>query len=136
MISSPVRIRRGFTLVEMAVAATLLGIVFAVLGRFLSRWDSARRSADDRAFALRTVESVIERAATAPVATIETMHLPEDAEVRLRAPQLKIVAASPDDAQLISVTASLSWQNAEGQRVTPVTLTSWRVASPQQGDAP
>ncbi len=126
--------RRGFNLIEMTIAATLLGVVFAVLGQFLARWEAARRSADDRTFALQTLECVLERAAAEPGADIP---LPAETEVRLRSPQLEFDRSSPDDAGLIAVRASLSWQNAEGQRVSPVTLTAWvPAARPGAGGTP
>jgi hypothetical protein len=70
------------------------------------------------------------------VTAVATIRLPEDAEIRLRAPDLKIVAGQADDAKLIAVTATLSWQNVEGQRVVPVTLTAWRRGDSPAGDAP
>lgn len=126
--------RRGFNLIEMTIAATLLGVVFAILGQFLVRWEAARRSADDRTFALQSLECALERAAAEPGADIA---LPAETEGRLRSPQLEFDRSAPDDAGLVAVRASLSWKNAEGQRVSPVTLTAWvRAARTGAGGTP
>ncbi|QDT56261.1 hypothetical protein Pan44_43130 [Caulifigura coniformis] len=121
--------RRAFTLVEMGVACALLGFVFAVLGQFVSRWDAARRSVEERACALRLVENVLERATIAPAGT--TLTLDADAAARLRSAELKISEGPADDAGLMAVTASLSWVNAEGQRVSPVAVTAWKRSAPK-----
>jgi prepilin-type N-terminal cleavage/methylation domain-containing protein len=119
--------RSGFTLVEMTVAATLLAVLFGVLGQFITRWEAARRSADERAFALRMLENFLERAAVSD-ANAETFAANSDL-ARLRSPQLKVDRGEQDDLGLIPMTASLSWQNAEGQRVAPVVLTTWTRAT-------
>jgi prepilin-type N-terminal cleavage/methylation domain-containing protein len=125
--------RRAFSLIEMTIAAALLGVVFSVLGQFLSRWEAARRSADERAYALRTIENILERVAIRaadPTDLLADLHVAD----RLNAPQLNLTRGEPDDLGLIRITASLSWQNGQKQRVSPVTLTAWQlnVASPQE----
>ncbi len=115
--------RPAFTLVELAIAITLLGAVFAVLGQFLVRWEAARRAADDRIFALQTLECALERLSARR--EVQDDLLPAGAGERLRTPQLSMEYGTPDDAGLTAVTARLTWQNAEGQQVTPVVLTAW-----------
>jgi prepilin-type N-terminal cleavage/methylation domain-containing protein len=117
--------RTGFSLVEMTIAVGLLGVLFGVLGQFVSRWDAARRAADERAFALRTLENFLERAAVGEPDS-ETLSADKDVAARLRSPQLQVARGELDDLGLIPMRASLSWQNAQGQRVTPVVLTAWR----------
>jgi prepilin-type N-terminal cleavage/methylation domain-containing protein len=117
--------RRAFTLIEMTIAATLLGILFAALGQFLSRWEAARRATNDRSFALRTLENVLERDAVR-VVDAESISADLNAEGRLKSPQFELTHGATDDRELVPVTVSLSWQNAQGQRVSPVTLTAWK----------
>ena len=127
------RPRRAFTLIEMTIAATLLGVVFAVLGQFLVRWEAARRAADDRTFALQTLECILERVAAGQADDL----LPTGTGLRLRSPEFELVQTPPDDANLTAVTGRLTWQNAEGQRVTPVVLTTWNSSSsPRSGGSP
>ena len=119
--------RSAFSLVEMTVAATLLGFLLAAVGQFLSRWEAARRAADERLRALGLVENVLEQAA----ATVHqqqiapTLTLPAGADSILNAPRLEVAVGPRDASQMTSLTASLSWENAQGQRVTPVALTTW-----------
>jgi prepilin-type N-terminal cleavage/methylation domain-containing protein len=122
------RRRSGFTLVEMTVAATLLAVLFGVLGQFVSRWEAARRAADERALALRALENFLEQAAVRDV-DADAWSSGPDLAGKLRSPQLRVDRTGPDDLGLVSTTATLSWQNAEGQRVAPVVLTSWRQAT-------
>ena len=117
--------RRGFTLVEMTIAAALLGVLFAALGVFVSRWEAARRSANERALALRAVENALEHAIIARADTTSRDIDPETLE-QLRSPKLLIQQGDPDDLGLIPVTATLTWQNAQGQTTAPVSLTAWR----------
>ena len=114
----------GFTLVELTIATTLLCAVFVVVGQFLSRWAAARRSAADRAFALLVLENTLEQV-TADGLNGGNIPLPAEVTERLRSPQLSLSAGIVDDAGLVPVTGQLSWQNAEGERTTPLTLTAW-----------
>jgi len=117
--------RRAFTLIEMTVAATLLGVLLAALGQFLSRWEAARRAASERTFALRSLENVLEQTSVGtaePADLLAELHI----ESRLNAPQLELTRGAPDDLGLVPITVSLSWQNAQGQWVSPVTLTTWQ----------
>lgn len=123
--SGPVRDRRGLTLVEITIAITLLSAVFVVVGQFLSRWHAAQRSAADREFALLSLENALEHAAANPDTELQNVTIPDGVAVRLRSPQLKLSAGAVDDAGLVAVTGELSWQNAEGQRTSPVILTTW-----------
>lgn len=119
--------RPAFSLVEMTVAATLLGVLLGAVGQFLSRWEAARRAADERLRALGIVENVLERAA----ATVHqqrirpSVALPEGVDAVLNSPRLDVSFGSREASELTSVTASLSWENAHGQRVSPVALTTW-----------
>jgi hypothetical protein len=111
----------------MTVAATLLGVLLAAIGQFLARWEAARRAADERLRALGIVENVLEQAA----ATVHRQHvaptlsLPPGTDSILNSPRLEVAVGPRDASQLTSLTASLSWENAQGQRVTPVALTTW-----------
>jgi len=108
----------------MGVACALLGFVFAVLGQFISRWDAARRSVEERAYALRVVENVLERVTVAQ--TESTPKLEADVETRLRSAELQFSQGAADELGIVAVTASLSWVNAEGHRVSPVAVTAWK----------
>jgi type II secretory pathway pseudopilin PulG len=120
--------RAGFTLIDMTIAAGLLAVLFGMLGQFVSRWEAARHAAEERAFALRTVENFLELASLSSVGA-ETLSANPEVALRLRSPQLQITRGEPDDLGLIPVTASLSWRNAQGQQVSPVVLTAWKPAT-------
>ena len=115
----------GFTLVELTIATTLMCTVFVVVGQFLSRWSAARRSAADRTFALLILENTLEQVTVHGGLNGEKIPLPAEITERLRSPQLSLSAGDVDDAGLVPVTGVLSWQNAEGERTTPLTLTAW-----------
>jgi prepilin-type N-terminal cleavage/methylation domain-containing protein len=119
--------RRGMTLVEMVIAASLLGVLFGAVGQFLGRWEAARRAAEERVLALRAVENVLERSAAAVrrQTGVTNVALPADVEARLNAPRLEVSVGSRDESDLSAVTASLSWRNPQGEQVAPVVLTAW-----------
>ena len=126
--------RAGFTLLEMTIAAGLLAVLFGVLGKFVSRWEAARRAADERAFALRTLENVLERTVAGETPP-ESLSGDTNVASRLRSPQLQFRRGEPDDLGLVPMTATLSWQNAEGQKVSPIIITVWKRGSAGRTEA-
>jgi len=119
--------RRGFTLIELTIAAALLGLLVGALSQFIGRWEAARRAADERRFALSAIENLMERAT---VLDFDPAAAEEELQGRLNSPRVEFRISEPDDLGLIAMTASLSWQNAQGERTSPVTLTAWKRSSP------
>ena len=74
--------RRGMTLLELAVAGTLLGTLLVVCLQLLQATAAQRRAADQRQLALLEVGNVLERLAARPWADLT----PESASPRARKP--------------------------------------------------
>jgi prepilin-type N-terminal cleavage/methylation domain-containing protein len=117
--------RRGFTLVEVTIACALLAAVFIGIGRFVTFWNAARRTAEERDMALRVVENSLESVAAGQPLESTRQHAQSSLDGTFRSPLLDLVAGEPDDAGLTPLRASLSWENAYGERVSPVELTAW-----------
>jgi hypothetical protein len=125
-------IRRGTTLIELAVAGTLLGTLLVVCLQLLTATAAQRRAADQRQLALFEVGNVMERLAARPWANL-TPKTAADEKLsaalgdRLPGAELKVeVAASPADSSVKRITVSLRWQDRYGRFLAPVKITTWR----------
>ena len=126
--------RRGMMLLEVMVAGTLLATLLAICVQLLSAAADQRRAADQRQCATEELANLIERIAAKPwgdltedLATEEQEKLSPSAENQLPGAELKIeIVLEPDDPDAKRITASLRWQNRNGQYIAPLTLTTWR----------
>ncbi|MEN6448913.1 MAG: type II secretion system protein [Thermoguttaceae bacterium] len=146
--------RRGMTLIELIVAATILGTLLVVCLQLLTATAAMRRSLDQRQLATIELGNVLERLATRrwteltpAAATAERVS--ESVAERLPKAELKVVLTeltepAPGDRAAHSqpapqsarsqpaplpakrITASIRWQDSAGVYLPPVTVTTWR----------
>ena len=125
-------IRRGMTLLELAVACTLLGTLLVVCLQLLSATAAQRRAADQRQLALIEVGNVLERVALRPWSDLTAKNLAGEKPSawlgnRLPGAELKIEAvASSTEPKAKRITVSLRWQDVAGRFLPPVAVTTWR----------
>ncbi len=108
--------RRGFTLVEMTIATTLLGITFGFLGLFVSRWNNAQKSAEQRIIALRVAENLLERRLADPK---REPRLPDGVSERLQDVRAEWSVGIVDDLGFQPATVVVSWTNSAGSGGRP-----------------
>lgn len=124
--------RRGFSLMEIIVAAGLLGVIMLVTVPSL-RWVSAgRRDAAQRQLAAQELANVMERllarelSALTPEA-IAAEELSAEAKARLPGGELRVTVTVADDSPPAKrVTAELRWRDSTGQTMAPIRLTAWK----------
>jgi prepilin-type N-terminal cleavage/methylation domain-containing protein len=123
--------RRGMTLLELVVAAALLGTVMVVCLQMLAATTHQRKVADQRQLALLEVENAMERLAVRPWndLTPQTPAAQLSPAVRGRLPgaDLKVeVTASAAESLAKRIAVSLRWKDDSGQFTKPVTIVTWR----------
>ena len=125
-------IRRGMTLLELAVAGALLGTLMVVCLQLLSATAEQRRAADQRQFALVEVEIAMERLAARPWAELTPQavappSLSPSVQRRLPAAEWQIEVTLPSGEPLAKrIAVSLRWQDHAGQFMQPVRIVTWR----------
>ncbi len=124
--------RRGMTLLELAVACTLLGTLLVVCLQLLSATAAQRLAADQRQLALIEVGNVLERVAAGRWADLTAKNLAAEKPSawlgnRLPGAELKIEAvASSTEPDAKRITVSLRWRDRTGRFLPPVAVTTWR----------
>jgi hypothetical protein len=135
--------RRGYLLVEVFVALTILAALFALVIQMVSTTARERRATERRAIALEHAANLLERASAIPFE-------------KLSAESLREVTISADDGQLLPesdvrwtvdedgsevpakrVGVELTWRAPHGRSDAPVRLVTWafpRSSSPSPPD--
>ncbi len=118
--------RDGFTMLELTVAAALLGTVFVVTVPLLKHVRVSRDAAEQQSVAQQEAANIMERLAVhgssgaqdemITLSPEAASHLPDGAVTITRAPIVE---------GLQQVTLRVTWSNAVGNRPAPVTLTAW-----------
>ncbi len=129
--------RRGFSLLELAVAGALLGALLVVCLQLIGAMAAQRRAADQRRLAVVEVGNILERLAARPWDELTSKNVGQEMEEkeklspqaasRLPGAELKIEVTQPakePDARRIVV--SLRWQDAAGVLLPPVRIATWR----------
>ncbi len=113
-------------MLELTVAATLLGTIFVVTLPLLKHVRTSRTAAEQQFIAQQEAANLMERLAIDPLleandatATIS----PEAASHLLNADVT--VTRQPTNNGLDQVTVAVSWTNEAGEQPTPVTLMAW-----------
>lgn len=124
-----VKSRRGFTLLEMAVGALLLGMVMALTVQILAWSASERRVSERRQRALHEASNLIERLATLPSselnpATLRAAKLSDQTRQALPNGELK-VALDEGPEGLKRLTVEIHYRDRAGEPVAPVRLTAF-----------
>ncbi len=124
--------RRGSTILEMVVAATLLGTLLMVCLQLCVATAAQRRAAAQRQCAILELANAMERIAARPwneltTAALAAERLSPSAVGQLPGVELKIdvstPAAEPEAKRLV---ASIVWRDPGGRPLKPLTLTTWR----------
>jgi type II secretory pathway pseudopilin PulG len=119
-------------MMEIIVAAGLLGVIMLVTVPSL-RWVSAgRRDAAQRQLASQELANIIERvlareSSTLTPESVATEELSAEAKARLPGGELKVTVTATDDSPPARrVSAELRWNDATGQTMAPLRLTAWK----------
>lgn len=132
------RLRRGSTILEAMIAATIVVAALAATGQLAASSARAARTAEDRLLAAEEASNILERLFVLPWDELTPdiaveQPLSTAAQERLRDPQLEATVVdasdSPDDSEAIEIkriTVSIRWRNAAGEWVQPMRLSAWR----------
>ena len=132
--------RGGATILEMTVAAALVGTLLMLCLHLVSATAAQRRAMEQRQAAIFDLANVMERLTARPwqQLTPETAAKEEVAPATadlLPKAELKVAIVAPsNDPAAKRITASLRWQNRGGQFVEPLTLTAWRYNRGERGE--
>ncbi len=126
--------RRGFTMLEMVVAAALLGTLLIVTLKMLGAVADWRRDADRRQLAVIEAANVMEWLSARPwdeltPEAVADVRLPESVTRQLPGAELKIeVVDSPagEKPPAKRIAVSIRWRDRAGRMVQPVAVTMWR----------
>ena len=124
--------RPGFTLLELTVAAGLLGVLFLVTIPLLARVRDTREETQRRFLAQQEAANVMERLSLrAALGTIEdalARDVPVSPEAAAMLPQAKVSVSrteQADEAGNLRVTVAVSWLSETGEHASPVSLDAW-----------
>lgn len=123
--------RRGFTLLEVSVAAAVLVMLMAVTVQMLGWAAGERRAAERRQWALQEATNVLERLtaqswASLTAEAVASVELSPQARAVLPDAELKIeVTSRPGPPSAKQLVVDVRWQRPAGQSVASVRLSSW-----------
>jgi prepilin-type N-terminal cleavage/methylation domain-containing protein len=121
--------RHGFTLLELMLALTLLGLFAALLSPLLMASARERRTAMQEQLALQLATNQLERLTLQPPEPSETaqaLDVPADVARWLPGVEMTATTTAADNGQRIVV--SLTWNQRTGVQHKPVTLEGWSFA--------
>lgn len=124
--------RRGFTLLEISIAAIVLAAVLVVCMRFFRATTAQRQSMQDRRFAIQEVDNVMERLCTRPweeltPESVRDLPLGDDAARALPGSRLSVDVVQPDeDPNAKRITVMLRWPAGSGRPDHTARLVAWR----------
>jgi len=124
-------LRRGMSLLEITLAAGLLGILMTVSVQMLRVMGDRQRAAERRATALHTVQALTEQLSNLPwdqltASGANELSIPETVSRYL--PGAKLSATVREESEPVvakRLTLELQWNGPRGQAATPVRLTVW-----------
>jgi len=129
----PCRRERGFTLIELMLALTLLGLFAALLTPLLMASARERRTALQEQLALQLAANQLEQITLASpgdlnqYATAQAVPVADDVSRWL--PDVKQTVATTATDQGVRITVSLTWQHRAGVMHKPVVLEGWSYAA-------
>ncbi len=118
--------RGGFTMLELTVAATLLGTVFVVTLPLLKHVRVSRDAAQQQFIAQQEAANLMEQLAVngSSDAADDAITISPEAASHLHDADVTITR-EPEHINLQRVTVAVSWTNDSGERPVPVKLTAW-----------
>lgn len=123
--------RRGYILVEVFVACTILAALFALVIQMVSTTARERRSTERRAIGLEQAANLLERAHAVPferlsAETLREFTLPDDAGELLPESEVRwTVADEVSEVPAKRVQVELKWRATHGRPDAPVRLVTW-----------
>jgi prepilin-type N-terminal cleavage/methylation domain-containing protein len=123
--------RRGFTLLEVVLAAAILAMLLTTSVQMLRALSIHQRGTERREVALEAVQAVADQVANVPwnqltAESVKKVMIPKPLEGWLPGANLSISLAeeaAPTTSRRIHV--EINWNGRDGQAVAPVRLTSW-----------
>jgi prepilin-type N-terminal cleavage/methylation domain-containing protein len=124
-------LRRGMTMIEIAAAVAMLGVLLASSAQVMRSLANQQRAAARRVMALQTVQALIEELANVPWDRLSPevankLTIPDVAKLYLPGAALLATvtdAESPVESKCLSV--ELRWRTPSGQPTAPLRLTTW-----------
>jgi type II secretory pathway pseudopilin PulG len=123
--------RPGMSLLEIMLAAGLLGILMTVSVQMMRVMGDRQRAAERRAAALQTAQALAEMLGNRPWdeltdSAAEKIEIPESMRSHLPGATLSVtVNEESDPIAAKRVMLELRWKNPRGQSPAPVRLTTW-----------
>jgi hypothetical protein len=119
------------SLLEITLAAGLLGVLMTVSVQMLRVMGDRQRAAERRAAALQTVQALAETLGNVPwdelsASAVDQITIPEVTRRHLPGAKLSVTVndeSEPVVAKLVML--ELRWNNPRGQTSAPVRLTTW-----------
>jgi prepilin-type N-terminal cleavage/methylation domain-containing protein len=120
--------RRGFTLLELMLALTLLGLFAALLSPLLMASARERRVAIQEQLALQLAANQLERATLSPwMPTPTLVEVPVPPELARWLPDVKQTVAVTTEDHGTRVVVMIIWQSRPGVTHRPVVLEGWAI---------
>lgn len=122
--------RRGFTLLEVAIACAMFVIVGLVLAELLHLVGRQERAADARQAALRAVANRLEGLQARswndlPIGkTDETP--PDDVLLLLKSARMQSEVTAEEDGVTRQIRVQLDWRDPAGNWLPPIALSAWK----------
>ncbi len=129
--------RGGMSLLEIMLAAGLLGILMTVSVQMLRVMGDRQRAAERRAAALQTVQALAETIGNMPwdelsASAADEIAIPEEMRRCLPGAKLRVTVNDENEPVVAKrVMLELRWNNPRGQTSAPLRLTTW--AFPEAG---
>lgn len=123
--------RRGYLLIEVFVACTILAALFALVINMVSITARERRATQRRAIALQQATNLLERASAIPHDELSSQRLAEievPADAMALLPHSAVRWTIEDEASDLPakrMQIELAWQTSLGQREAPIRLVAW-----------
>jgi prepilin-type N-terminal cleavage/methylation domain-containing protein len=123
--------RRGYMLLEMIVAAAIMGVLLTVSLQLLTALGVQRRDAQRRLAAAVEVGNLLERIAARPWDEITSEKvagekISDAVRGRLPGAELKIDVKTTKEPNAKRICVSLAWRDRGGQQLPPVQVATWR----------
>jgi hypothetical protein len=125
------RTTRGFTVLEVTLALTVLLAAMVLLSQFLIAAKLQRRVGDQRRLALEELSNRMERVMAAKWEEVNALAIEKQSfapQVLEALPAAKLTALVADEPGLPAgkkIRLEISWEQGEG-RISPIGLTAWR----------
>jgi hypothetical protein len=123
--------RRGFTILELVGTCFLLGVMFTITVPMLMIVARERRSTEQRQFALRHLENLLEETTSRPAAELAIGEQPladPDPDLTAILPGLErnlTVRSIEGEPDTLLVVGTIRWQMAGGKPGVPMQLSAW-----------